>query len=186
MVSPSKEDEYLMRKYLLESGHAGYFDLHIWPLISRAGSIQYGKPHQKQPHHERIFGCTQGMENNIYSWFHIHANGKVVLCCQDWFQEEVLGDVNYQSISEIWNGEKYLNMLDKVFGKIESNPNFLCKRCESAIAKPTMVTALPLTRQIMSIKLFHRMIEEYAYYQRLYRRYKFSIEYWFSKINKLR
>lgn len=34
----------------------------------------------------------------------IWADGKAVLCCNDWNEEYVVGDVNTQSIAEIWHG----------------------------------------------------------------------------------
>ncbi len=35
----------------------------------------------------------------------IWADGRAVLCCDDWNEEHVVGDLNTQSLSEIWNGE---------------------------------------------------------------------------------
>jgi hypothetical protein len=34
----------------------------------------------------------------------IWADGRAVLCCDDWNEEHVVGDFNTQSLSEIWNG----------------------------------------------------------------------------------
>ncbi|MEI9941031.1 MAG: radical SAM protein [Pseudomonadota bacterium] len=34
----------------------------------------------------------------------VWADGKAVLCCDDWNEEHVVGDLNTQSLSEIWNG----------------------------------------------------------------------------------
>ena len=33
-------------------------------------------------------------------------NGEVVLCCNDWNHEEVVGDLNKESIRDVWNGKK--------------------------------------------------------------------------------
>jgi MoaA/NifB/PqqE/SkfB family radical SAM enzyme len=35
----------------------------------------------------------------------IWADGRAVLCCDDWNEEHVVGDLNKQSLSEIWHGE---------------------------------------------------------------------------------
>jgi len=137
MVSPSKKEETLMKEYFQTSGYFKCFDLQIWPLVSRAGNVKYAQIGKKKIHHKKIIGCKQGGEENcINSWFLIHTNGKVVLCCQDWFQEVVLGNMNSQTINEVWNEKRYLNTLNKVFGRIESEPNFICKRCDSAIPAP--------------------------------------------------
>ena len=34
----------------------------------------------------------------------IWADGRAVLCCDDWNEEHVVGDLNTQSLAEIWNG----------------------------------------------------------------------------------
>ena len=36
----------------------------------------------------------------------INFNGTVSLCCVDWSHGSIVGDINKQSIEEIWNGEK--------------------------------------------------------------------------------
>ena len=137
MVAPSKKEEVLMREYFRASGYSECFDLQIWPLVSRAGNVKYGGIGKRKIHHKKIIGCKQGgKEKCINLWFFIHTNGKVVLCPQDWFQEVVLGDMNFQTINEVWEGKRYLDTLDKVFGRKESEPNFICKRCISAIPAP--------------------------------------------------
>jgi len=136
MVAPSAEEELLMREYFKKFGYSNYFSLEIWPLVSRAGKVEYDKFADKKTYHEKIFGCKQGRENNINSWFHICTDGKVILCCQDWFEELVLGNMKLQTINEVWNGKKYLETLDKVFGRQESESDFICKKCESAITAP--------------------------------------------------
>ena len=35
----------------------------------------------------------------------IWADGRAVLCCDDWNETHVVGDLNTQSLAEIWNGE---------------------------------------------------------------------------------
>lgn len=37
----------------------------------------------------------------------IRPDGKVSRCCHDAYGEDTFGDLNYESIYEIWNGEKY-------------------------------------------------------------------------------
>ncbi|MGQ0506333.1 MAG: radical SAM/SPASM domain-containing protein [Myxococcaceae bacterium] len=36
----------------------------------------------------------------------IWADGKAVLCCDDWNEEQVVGDLRQQSLKEIWHGER--------------------------------------------------------------------------------
>ncbi|MFQ5771596.1 MAG: SPASM domain-containing protein, partial [bacterium] len=36
----------------------------------------------------------------------INWNGNVSACCVDWMEELIIGDVNKQSIEDVWNGEE--------------------------------------------------------------------------------
>jgi len=48
----------------------------------------------------RVQACVLPFrELNVYS------DGKAVLCCDDWNEEYVVGDLNTQSLEEIWRGE---------------------------------------------------------------------------------
>lgn len=94
--------------------------------ISRAGNVSS----IAQTHHSRIFGCRSIWANEM---IHIVENGEVILCCMDWRREVILGNVNNQSIHEIWNSQKYARVRDKRDGKNDSEDNFICKRCEESI-----------------------------------------------------
>jgi radical SAM superfamily enzyme YgiQ (UPF0313 family) len=94
--------------------------------ISRAGNVSS----MAQTRHPRIFGCSTIWANEM---IHIVENADVVLCCMDWRREIILGNVNNQSIYEIWNSEKYAQIRDKRDGNKNSEDNFICKRCEAAI-----------------------------------------------------
>lgn len=66
-----------------------------------------------------------------YPWLEvvIASNGDVVTCCRDLEHKYVLGNLNTQEFSEIWNGEKYLELrkalIDKQPEKINS-----CANCD--------------------------------------------------------
>ena len=59
----------------------------------------------------------------------INVNGKVNLCCTDYADKEIMGDVSTSSLCDIWNGEKMeayrLLHLEKKSGRIE-----LCSECK--------------------------------------------------------
>jgi len=44
---------------------------------------------------------------NPFEQMYIASNGKAILCCADYKREVVMGDVNKQSLLEIWNNKKY-------------------------------------------------------------------------------
>jgi radical SAM protein with 4Fe4S-binding SPASM domain len=59
--------------------------------------------------------------------FVVHPDGKVVLCCSDMYGEQVLGDVNGQSLTEIWQGERFLQLRQQLRQHRRGLP--LCEPC---------------------------------------------------------
>lgn len=59
----------------------------------------------------------------------INWNGDVTLCPQDWRRRVILGNVNYESILDIWNNEEYKIIRKKLFNKQRTfSP---CKFCNT-------------------------------------------------------
>jgi len=94
--------------------------------ISRAGNVG-GLP--SVYHAGKIVGC-----NSIWAeeMLHIVEDGKVVLCCMDWKREVILGDLNKESVFDIWNGKRK-KIWDMILGREDMSSDFLCRRCEEAI-----------------------------------------------------
>jgi radical SAM protein with 4Fe4S-binding SPASM domain len=99
-----------------------YFD----SPISRAGNVG-DLPCVK---HNKVKGCTSIWADEM---IHIVENGEVILCCMDWRREIILGNLNKQSIYEIWNSQLYNQVRNKRDGRNVSSDKFICKKCEAAI-----------------------------------------------------
>lgn len=72
-------------------------------------------------------GCELNRHNER---MYIYFDGDVSLCCHDWRKRFLLGNINKQSMKEIWKGrlyEKYRMMVD---GNMDSGKNFLCRSCK--------------------------------------------------------
>ncbi|MEI7624495.1 MAG: SPASM domain-containing protein, partial [Actinomycetes bacterium] len=69
--------------------------------------------------------CYFLWESMVVSW-----NGLVVPCCNDYDAKEVLGDVNHQTLKEIWNGEAYQRLRKNELGGC--NDSSLCAGCDQA------------------------------------------------------
>jgi MoaA/NifB/PqqE/SkfB family radical SAM enzyme len=52
-----------------------------------------------------VRGDHPGFCRKLYTTLTVLADGKVVPCCYDARAEVVLGDLNHQTVAEIWNGE---------------------------------------------------------------------------------
>jgi len=58
----------------------------------------------------------------------IHWNGDFSICCDDWDRKAVLGNVNNQSIHDIWNSPK-LKEFRKLHLSGQCDRIALCKNC---------------------------------------------------------
>lgn len=63
------------------------------------------------------------------------ADGKVVICSQDWRNEEIIGNVNEELIKEIWTSSTFNELRSKVLGNQNSSDDFICKKCKLAEIK---------------------------------------------------
>ena len=68
---------------------------------------------------------------DIYAQSLVYWNGDVVPCCYDLEGKEIMGNLNNNTMEEIWNGEKYNNFRKRLKGSVFSpkmQPEF-CKGC---------------------------------------------------------
>lgn len=68
----------------------------------------------------------------LYEVMVIFWDGKVPLCCEDWFNVSEMGDVKRNSIIEIWDGETY-NSIRSLHERGLYDGLSLCKDCSSWI-----------------------------------------------------
>jgi radical SAM protein with 4Fe4S-binding SPASM domain len=77
-----------------------------------------------------IRGCGDGMPYHMAA---IVSNGDVVLCCMDWRREVVMGNVNRQSLAQIWHSAERRRVMEQIQGEVDAPMDFLCKRCMESI-----------------------------------------------------
>ncbi len=66
----------------------------------------------------------------LYEMMVIYWDGKVGLCCEDWFNDGNMGDLNRQSITDVWEGKRFEKMRSlHERGDFGSTP--LCRDCNS-------------------------------------------------------
>lgn len=73
----------------------------------------------------RVVGCNNSLDRTS-EWIHINSSGKVFLCCNDYNFEYQFGDMNENTISEIWLSELHVNVIEKAHKQI-------CTKCLSSI-----------------------------------------------------
>lgn len=65
-------------------------------------------------------------------WIHFLYTGEPLFCCMDYNRETVFGNsIEFEKLEEMYCSEKYLDLIRKGTGLIESEKDFICKRCIS-------------------------------------------------------
>ncbi len=72
----------------------------------------------------------------LFTTMVINDKGIAHLCCVDWKTEYILGDLNSESIADVWNGSR-LREYQKIHLLKKKDSIDLCKNCESLSANTT-------------------------------------------------
>ncbi|MFY9551093.1 MAG: radical SAM/SPASM domain-containing protein [Thermoanaerobaculia bacterium] len=84
------------------------------------------------PAYKNLKGCEL-MGSRPFEHLHVTATGKAVLCCQDYFEKHVIGDVKTQTVAEILGGDTLARLRRWAYGVDQAPDDFMCRRCEFAI-----------------------------------------------------
>ena len=76
-------------------------------------------------------GCA--LQNRTSEWLHINADGNVIMCCQDYFEEYVIGNVSRDALRSLVDSEVRARLHRWTSGAEEAPENYLCRRCAHAI-----------------------------------------------------
>jgi len=91
---------------------------------SHAGTIDGDENRREPPCRGRLRGCRFSTEHLT-----INVEGKVLLCCEDYFDRHVLGDARRERLRDILDGPVAEEMRRKTFGDLPSGEDFICRRC---------------------------------------------------------
>jgi len=102
------------------------FTVEGFSIMDRAGYLDVGLA--PEPAGKRLAGCDN-IGSRPIQHLHITPSGSCILCCQDYNENYVVGDLYTQSIHEVMSGAKLSEMRRWAYG-IESAPDdFICRRC---------------------------------------------------------
>ena len=94
---------------------------------SRAGAARGAEIHADLPSNGKLRGCRRVVEDVT-----VNIEGKVVLCCQDFHQKYVLGDLREQSLNEVLNSDIALKWRRQIFGLEVADDDLICHNCAEA------------------------------------------------------
>ena len=93
----------------------------------------------KRPNYQNLQGCSM---NRQYQWLHFMADGNAILCCQDYFGEYKLGNIDEATVTEIYQGEKIAQMRKWIAGQEKAPSNFICRKCVFALTENNYMQTL--------------------------------------------
>lgn len=68
-------------------------------------------------------GCDRPLDQAIIS-----ANGDVLICCRDWYHENVVGNINNNTLSDVWRSEKAKEIQELIINE-KYDEITCCKDC---------------------------------------------------------
>jgi radical SAM protein with 4Fe4S-binding SPASM domain len=96
-----------------------------WPTDDRAGVLNNKEYALPVYHHGLLSGCIL-----FFSVLNVSWEGKVFLCCQDFHQDYILGDLREQGFEEISTSPKMIDLKKWIMGWELPPDDFICKRCD--------------------------------------------------------
>lgn len=84
---------------------------------------------------KKLGGCDL-LGSRPIQHLHITPAGKAILCCQDYDENYVVGDLTTRSILEVLEGDEMAKMRRWAYGVDEAPDDFICRTCSFALARP--------------------------------------------------
>jgi hypothetical protein len=95
-----------------------------WWTDDRAGRMDIAGYARPVTHAGRLSGCEMAT-----SQINVSSEALVFLCCQDFDQRYVVGDLRVQSLRDIVEGPDMVRLRSQVLGGSDAPPDLICRRC---------------------------------------------------------
>jgi len=108
------------------------FTVKYFEVNDRAGYLQIGLRAPKD--RRQLCGCEY-VGSRPLQHLHITPRGQCVLCCQDYNEAWVVGDLNESTVEEVLTGPAMVQARRWTYGLDEAPDNFLCRSCRYALVR---------------------------------------------------
>jgi MoaA/NifB/PqqE/SkfB family radical SAM enzyme len=109
------------------------FEVKYFEVMDRAGYLQIGlKPATRE---RSLCGC-ENVGSRPLQHIHITPRGRCVLCCEDYDEKYVVGDLTRESVHEVLTGPEMARMRRWAYGLEEAPEDFICRGCTFALTRP--------------------------------------------------
>ena len=102
------------------------FEVEAHVVMDRAGWLDVGL--KAATHGKPLAGCDN-VGSRPLQHLHITPRGTCVLCCEDYDEKYVVGDLTQQSIDEVLAGDELAKLRRWVYGLEEAPADFMCRSC---------------------------------------------------------
>ncbi|HVG09883.1 MAG TPA: radical SAM protein [Thermoanaerobaculia bacterium] len=110
------------------------FAVKYFEVMDRTGHVQIG--HRPAVPNQHLCGCDN-VGSRPLQHIHITPRGHCLLCCEDYDEKYVVGDLNHESVHEVLTGPKLALMRRWIYGLEEAPKNFICRGCTFALNRPS-------------------------------------------------
>ena len=108
------------------------FTVKSFEVMDRAGYLQIGlKPAVPN---QRLCGC-ENVGSRPLQHIHITPRGTCVLCCEDYDEKYVVGDLSRESVRDVLTGPALAQMRRWAYGLEEAPRDFICRGCSFALTR---------------------------------------------------
>lgn len=107
------------------------FDVQYFEVNDRAGYLEVGL---KASAGERLCGCEH-MGSRPIQHLHINPYGQCILCCQDYNETEIVGDLREASVREVLEGDAFARARRQVYGLEPAPEKHICHNCKFALKR---------------------------------------------------
>ena len=127
-------DERHQRDYeeIVETFRGSRFSAKHFVVNDRAGLMQIGL--KVIGSKKRLRGCDL-MGSRPIQHLHINPHGQCILCCQDYHESHVVGNLTESSVEEVMTGPEMQKMRRLIYGLDEAPADFICRNCPFAITE---------------------------------------------------
>jgi MoaA/NifB/PqqE/SkfB family radical SAM enzyme len=106
------------------------FNVRDFAIMDRAGYLSFGlKPEEP---HSLLRGCDN-LGSRPIEHIHINPRGQCILCCEDYDEHHVIGDLTRQSLHEVMTGDEIARLRRTIYGLEEAPAEFICRKCVFAL-----------------------------------------------------
>ncbi len=109
------------------------FDVEMHHATDRAGWLEIGL-HRPEP--IRNLGGCDLMGSRPLQHLHITPAGKCILCCQDYDENYIVGDLTASTIADVLESDAMAKMRRWAYGVDEAPDDFICRTCVFALQRP--------------------------------------------------